>query len=108
MKNELKLRANNFLPLEKEKKNKNEKGERENKRKRKREKEKKPGETTETAMTTMEAYWRSGSRWKSNVSRKTGKESGFDKAIQIFEVPLAAEELYDEITVSNSKYKKRS
>ena len=37
------------------------------------------------------------------MSRKTGKESGCDKAVQIFEVPLAAEELYDEITASDFK-----
>lgn len=39
------------------------------------------------------------------MSRKTVKESGYDKTIQIFEVPLAEEEPYDEITASDSKYK---
>ena len=43
--------------------------------------------------------WRSGVE-RASVSLKTGKESGCDKAIQIFEVPLAAGELCYEITAS--------
>lgn len=39
------------------------------------------------------------------MSRKTVKESGYDKTIQIFEVLLAEEEPYDKITASDSKYK---